>query len=81
MAKKDKIIIFIDELYSKPPKRNYPTNKIKHNYIDGIWSMDLADKVDYKILSIKGFRYIFVKIDNFSRNLWAMPFKKYIVKQ
>ena len=28
---KDKIKIFIDEIFSKPPKKNYPTNKIVYN--------------------------------------------------
>ena len=53
--KKDITKIFIDELYSKAPKKNYPTNKIVYNHIDGIWSIDLADMVDYKISSSKGY--------------------------
>ena len=28
MAKKDRIKTFIDEIYSRPPMKNYPTNKI-----------------------------------------------------
>ena len=58
--KKDPTKIFIDEIYSKPPQRNYPTNKITYNYSDEIWSIDLADMIDYKISNNKGFRYIFV---------------------
>ena len=54
--KKDLPRIFIDEIYSKPPKKNYPTNKIVYNHIDEIWSIDLADMVDYKISNNKGFR-------------------------
>ena len=46
--KKDLIKVFIDEIYSKPPIKNYPTNKIVYNYIDEIWSIDLADMIDYK---------------------------------
>ena len=72
---KDKIKIFIDEIYSKPPMRNYPTNKIVYNHIDEIWSMDLADMIDYKISNNKGFRYIFIIVDNFSKYLWAIPLK------
>ena len=71
--KKDLTKIFIDEIYSKPPLRNYPTNKIIYNHIDEIWSIDLADMIDYKILNNKGFRYIF--IDNFSKYLFAIPLK------
>ena len=67
--------IFIDEIYSKPPKRNYPTNKIIDNQINEIWSIDLADMVDYKISNNKGFRYMFIIIDNSSKYLWAIPFK------
>ena len=41
--------IFIDEIYSKPPRRNYPANKITYNFIDEIWSIDLVDMIDCKI--------------------------------
>ena len=75
MMKKDLTKIFIDEIYSKPPRKNYPTNKIVYNHIDEIWSIDLADMIDYKISNNKGFRYIFVVIDNFSKYLWAIPLK------
>ena len=75
MVKKDLIKIFIDEIYSKAPKKNYPTNKIFYNHIDGIWSIDLADMIDYKISNNKGFRYIFIVIDNFSKYLWGIPLK------
>ena len=67
--------IFIDEIYSKPPKKNYPTNKIIYNHIDEIWSIDLADMVDYKTSNNKGFTYIFIIIDNFSKYLWTIPLK------
>ena len=55
--------------------RNYPSNKIIYNHIDEIWSIDLADMIDYKISNNKGFRYAFVIIHNFSKYLWAIPFK------
>ena len=75
MINKDKIKIFIDEIYSKPPKKNYPTNKIVYNHIDEIWSIDLADFSEYKTSNNKGFRYIFIIVDNFSKYLWAIPLK------
>ena len=56
--KKDLRKIFIDEIYSKPPRANYPTNKIVYNHIDEIWNIDLADKIDYKNSNNKGYRYI-----------------------
>ena len=75
MSKKDLTKIFIDEIYSEPPQKNYPTNKITYNHIDEIWSIDLADMIDYKISNDKGYRYMFIIIDNFSNNLWAIPLK------
>ena len=73
--KRDLTKIFIDEIYSKPPRKNYETNKIKYNHIHEIWSIDLADMIDYKISNNKGFKYIFIVIDNFSKYLWAIPLK------
>ena len=75
MIKSDLTKIFINEIYSKPPRKNYPTNKIVYNHIDEIWSIDLADFFDYKTSNNKGFRYIFIIIDNFSKYLWAIPLK------
>ena len=75
MIKKDLIKTFVDDIYSKPPIENYPTNKIVYNHIDEIWSIDLADMIDYKISNNKGFRYIFIIIDNYSKYLWAIPLK------
>ena len=46
MIKKDLVKNFIDEIYSKAPKKNYLTNKIIYNHIDEIWSIDLADMID-----------------------------------
>ena len=75
MTKKDNIKIFIDEIYSKAPKKNYPTSKIVYYHIDEIWSIDLADMIDYKSSNNKGFRYKFIIIDNYSKSLWAIPKK------
>ena len=75
MINKDLTKIFIDEIYSKHPKKNYPTNKLIYNHIDEIWSLDLVDMIDYKISNNKGFRYIFIVIDNFSKYLFAIPLK------
>ena len=55
--------------------KNFPTNKILYNHIDEIWSIDLADMIDYKTSNNKGFRYIFIIIDNYSKYLWAIPLK------
>ena len=69
MIKRDLIKVFIDEIYSTPPTKNYETNKIIYNQIGEIWSNDLADMIDYKTSNNKGFRYIFVIFDNFSKLL------------
>ena len=71
--KEDLTKIFVNEIYSKPPKKNYETNEVRYNPIDEIWSIDVADMVDYKISNNKGFRYIFVIKDNYSKDLWAIP--------
>ena len=78
--KKDLTKIFIDEVYSKLPIENYPTNKIIYNHIDEIWSIDLADMIDYKTSNNEGFRYIFIIFDNFSKFLWAILLKNNTVK-
>ena len=65
----------IDEIYSKPPKKNYLTNKIIYNHVDEIWSIDLIHMIDYKVSNNKGFRYVFIIIDNFSKYLWAIPLR------
>ena len=65
--KKDLTRIFIDEINSSPPKKKYETNKIVYNHIDEVWSINLADMIDYKISNNERFRYIFVVIDNFSK--------------
>ena len=75
MSKKVKIEIFIDKISSRPPSRNYPFNKIIYNHNDERWNIDLADMIDYKISNNKGFRYVFVIVDIFSKSLWAIPLK------
>ena len=73
--KRDLTKIFIDEIYSTPPKKNYPTNKTIIKSIDDTWSSDLLDRNDYGIKNNKGYRYILVVIDNFSKFGWTMPLK------
>ena len=75
MLKKYNIKIFINEVYSKPPKKNYETNKVIYNHIDEIRSIDLVDMINYKTSNNKGFRYIFVIIDKYSKYLWAITLK------
>ena len=74
MTQKD-IKIFINEIFSKPPKRNYPTNKTNVYHIDDIWSLDILDLKDYGPKNNKGYRYFLVTIDNFSKFGWTVLLK------
>ena len=69
------IKIFINEIYSKQPKRNYATNKTDVYFIDDIWSLDILDLKDYGPKNNRGFRYVLVTIDNFSKFGWKSPLK------
>ena len=69
------IKIFINEIYSKPPRRNYPTNKTDVYHIDDIWSLDILDLKDYSPENNRGYRYVLVVIDNFSKIGWTVPLK------
>ena len=46
-----------------------------YNHFDEKWSIDLSDFLDYKTSNNKGYRYIFIIIDNFSKYFWAIPLK------
>ena len=67
--------IFIDEIYSSSPKKKYPTNKTKFKSIDDTWSSDLLDMNDYGAKNNRGYSYILVGIDNFSKFGWTIPLK------
>ena len=67
------IKIFINEIYSKPPKKYYATNKTDVYYIDDIWSLDILDLKDYGPKNNRGYRYVLVTIDNFSKFGWTSP--------
>ena len=69
------IKIFINEIYSKPPKKYYATNKTDVYFIDDIWSLDILDLKDYGPENNRGYRYVLVTIDNFSKYGWTVPLK------
>ena len=69
------IKIFINEIYSKPPKKNYITNKTEVYHIDDIWSLDILDLKDYGQENNRRYRYVLVVIDNFSKFGWTIPLK------
>ena len=73
--KKELTEIFIDETYSRPPKKNFPTNKTKIKSIDDTWSSDLLDMNDYGPKNNRGYRYILVFFVNLSKFGWTIPLK------
>ena len=75
MTKRGLIKIFFDENYSRPPNKNYETNKTMIKSVDDTWSSDLLDMNDYGPKNNKGYRYILLVIDNFSKFGWTIPLK------
>ena len=73
MTKRDLIKIFIDEIYSRPPNKNYETNKTIIKCIDDMWSSDFLDMNDYGPKNNRSYRYILVVVDNFSKFGWTIP--------
>ena len=69
------IKIFINDIYSEPPKKNYVTNKTDVYHIDDIWSLDILDLKDYGPENNRKYRYVLVVIDNFSKFGWTVPLK------
>ena len=69
------IKIFKKEIYSKGPKKSYPTNKTDVYHIDDIWSLDILDLKDYGPENNRNYRYVLVIIDTFSKFGWTVPLK------
>ena len=67
--------IFIYEIYSKPTKTNYATNKTNFYHVGDIWSLDIIDLRDYGPVKIRNYRYVLVGVDNFSKFGWYLPLK------
>ena len=65
----------IDEIYSKPPKNNCLTNKTDVYHIDDIWNLGILDLKDYGPENNRGYRFILVVIDNFSKFGLTKPLK------
>ena len=51
------IKIFINEIFSKPTKRNYAANKTDVYHIDDVWSLDTLDLKDFGPENNRGYRY------------------------
>ena len=69
------IKIIINEIYSKGARKSYPTNKTDVYHIDDIWSLDILHLKDYGPKNNRGYRYVLVVIDNFSKFAWTIPLK------
>ena len=67
--------LFINENYLKPLKKNYATNKADVYHLDDIWSLDILDLKDYDSKNNRGYRYVLVFLDNFSKFGWTIPLK------
>ena len=81
MVKQQQLIdTFIKEIYTKPPKKNYETNKTLLISIDETWSADLLQMDDYGVKNKKSYGYILTVIDNFSIFGWTVPLKNKFAK-
>ena len=69
------IKVFTIEIFSKPPKKVYATNKTNVYHIDDIWNLDLLDMKDYCPDKNRGYRHVLVLIDNFSMFGFTLPLK------
>ena len=69
------IKIFVSEKNSTGPKKNYDTNKTDVYHVHEIWSLDILDLKDYGPGNNRGYRYVLVIIDNFSKFGWPVPLK------
>ena len=65
----------INETYSKPPKKNYATNKTDVYHINDVWSLDILDLKDYGPEHNRRYRYVLVIINNFSEFGRTVPIK------
>ena len=69
------INIFKNQLHSKPSKKKYNTNKTDVYHIADIWSLDVLDLKNNGPENKRGYRYVWVVIDNFSKFGWTIPLK------
>lgn len=73
MSKDNKRIILANELH-KPVRKRFVKRRIITTGIDDLWAIDLMDMIQFSKYN-KGFKYIFVVIDTFSKKLWIEAMK------
>ena len=62
-----------DELH-KPIRKHFEKRRVISKHVDDIWAADLVD-MQYYSRSNKGYKYILMIIDVFSKYGWAIPLK------
>ena len=62
-----------DELH-KPARRTFPKRRVFAHEVDGIWTADLVDMQSFAKAN-KGYKYILMIIDVFSKYGWGIPLK------
>ena len=56
-------------------QKTYATNKTDVYQTDDNWSLDIIDLKNYVPENIRGYRYVLVIIDNFSKFGWRISLK------
>ena len=69
------INVFMNETYSKPPKKKFVKNKTVVYYIINLWSVDIIDLKDYGPENKRGYRYASVVFDILLNFGWTVLFK------
>ena len=62
-----------DELH-KPVRKKYPKRHVYASSVDAIWAADLVEMQSFARQN-KGYKYILMIIDVFSKYGWAIPLK------
>ena len=71
--RKKKVLTLAEELH-KPIKRNFNRRRVLVSGIDKIWAADLADMKAFSKFN-KGFNFLLLVIDIFSKYGWVLPLK------
>ena len=69
------IKFFINEIYSKGPKKTYPSIKTDVYRSDDIWRLAILDLKDYGLENNRGYRFVLVIVDSLWKFVWCIPLK------
>ena len=70
----------LSEELNKPVINKFERKQVIVNFINEIHSCDLVDMVKYSRVK-KGYKYIFINIDIFSKYAWSIPLKSKTIKE